>query len=79
MGKRILLFRTLLLESVYPDAKIAGELAQGVTLCGWIPASDVFLSKMRPPQLHVETLEKNERLLVSTHGGCHKNLLAIPS
>ena len=57
-GKRIHLFRTLLLDSGYPDAKIADELAQGFPLCGWLPASNIFPSKMRPPQLHVETLEK---------------------
>jgi hypothetical protein len=57
-GKRICLFRSLLLDSGYPDAKIADELAQGFPLCGWLPASDIFPSKMRPPQLHVETLDK---------------------
>ena len=55
-SKRLCLFRRLLDESGYPDSKIATELSQGFPLCGWLPESGVFPSKLRPPELHQETL-----------------------
>eukprot|EP00435_Cladocopium_sp_Y103_P074393 s19_g48.t1 len=57
-GKRITLFRKLLEECDYPDSKIAAELASGFPLCGMLPASGVFPPLLRPPDLHVDTLEK---------------------
>ena len=57
-GKRLCLFQKLLVESGYPDSKVADEMAAGFPLCGWLPTSDVFPSKLRPPVLHMDTLEK---------------------
>ena len=57
-GKRLCLFRKLLVDSCYPDAKVADEMAAGFPLCGWLPQSDVFPAKLRPPVLHMDTLEK---------------------
>ena len=56
-GKRLCLFGKLLEECDYPDAKIALEMSEGFPLCGWLPQSDVFPLKLRPPELHVGTLE----------------------
>ena len=55
-GKRLLLFQKLLKDAEYPDEKISQEMQQGFPLCGWLPASGVFPPKLRPPELHVETL-----------------------
>ena len=44
-GKRLCLFRKLLLDSEYPDAKIADEMALGFPLCGWLPSSEVSLQR----------------------------------
>eukprot|EP00435_Cladocopium_sp_Y103_P042438 s2135_g11.t1 len=57
-GKRIVLFQRLLEECNYPDSKIAGEMANGFPLCGMLPASGVFPPMLRPPDLHVDTLER---------------------
>jgi hypothetical protein len=57
-GKRLCLFRKLLVDSSYPDSKVADEMAAGFPLCGWLPTSNVFPSKLRPPVLHMDTLEK---------------------
>ena len=56
-GKRLCLFNELLKECGYPDTKIAREMGEGFPLCGWLPQSDVFPLKLRPPELHVGTLE----------------------
>ena len=39
-------------------AKIADEIVLGFPLCGWLPSSGVFPPKLRPPDIHVETLMK---------------------
>lgn len=54
--RRLCLFRKLLLDSEHPDAKIADKMALGFPLCGWLPSSEVFPPKMRPPVLHVDAL-----------------------
>ena len=55
-GKRLCLFRHLLAECGYPDEKVATEMSVGFPLCGWLPESGVFPEKLRPPDLHVDTL-----------------------
>ena len=57
-GKRLCLFKRLLEECEYPDAKIADELTRGFPLCGWLPSSEVFPPKLRPPDIHLDTLAK---------------------
>ena len=50
-SKRIAVFKKLLCDMDYPDAKIADELACGFPLCGWLPASNVFPSRVRAEHL----------------------------
>ena len=49
-GKRTVLFKQLLEEIAYPDAKVAIEMTCGFPLCGWLPASDVFPVRVRAPE-----------------------------
>eukprot|EP00435_Cladocopium_sp_Y103_P075157 s92_g54.t1 len=56
--KRLRIFRKLLDDIQYTDAKIAGEMVQGFPLCGWLPMSGVFPAQLRPPDLHVDTLQR---------------------
>ena len=49
-SKRAVLFKQLLDEISYPDAKVAAEMCQGFPLCGWLPASDVFPVRVRAPE-----------------------------
>ena len=57
-GKRFELMR-LSLEAVgYPDSAIAQEASNGLPLVGWMNPSGLFASKMRPPELHVDSLIK---------------------
>ena len=57
-GKCLCLFKRLLDDCEYPDAKIADELTRGFPLCGWLPSSEVFPPKLRPPDIHMDTLAK---------------------
>ena len=57
-NKRVVLFKQLMDEIQYPDAKLADELAQGFPLCGWLPASGVFPVRVRPPEIHEDFLWK---------------------
>ena len=50
-GKRTVLFKQLLEEISYPDAKVATEMTRGFPVCGWLPASDVFPVRVRAPEV----------------------------
>ena len=61
-GKRLGLFKRLLLDCDYPDAKVADEMALGFPLCGWLPS-------LRPPDIHVSrNLDEDERLFLCSDG-----------
>eukprot|EP00435_Cladocopium_sp_Y103_P021857 s2092_g5.t1 len=74
--KRIVLFKRLLEEISYPDVKIADEMAAGFPLCGWMPASGVFPTRIRPPEIPESFLRKMARsfsarsLAVTKSSGC---------
>eukprot|EP00435_Cladocopium_sp_Y103_P073752 s20_g45.t1 len=57
-NKRLRLFGRVLELCGYPDSKIATEMAQGFPLCGMLPRSEVFPPLLRPPDLHVDTLQR---------------------
>ena len=57
-SKKVVLFQRLLDDMEYPDSKIALEMRQGFPLSGWLPASGVFPTRLRPPEIHVELLFK---------------------
>ena len=50
-GKRIAVFKKLLLDIEHPDSKIADEMAEGFPLCGWLPSSGAFPTKLRAPEI----------------------------
>lgn len=50
-GKRTVLFGELLKMMDYPDMKIAEEMEKGFPLCGWLPTSGIFPSRIRPPEI----------------------------
>ena len=60
-GKRVVLFKHLLESMSYPDSKIADEMAAGFPLSGWLPASGVFPTRVRAPELHETFLRKMSR------------------
>jgi len=57
-SKRVMLFQRLLDDMEYPDSKVALEMRQGFPLSGWLPASEVFPTRLRPPEIHIEHLFK---------------------
>eukprot|EP00435_Cladocopium_sp_Y103_P036446 s2670_g9.t1 len=56
-GKRFELMRCALDAVGYPDSCIAAEASAGLPLVGWMKQSGMFGSNLRPPELHVDSLE----------------------
>ena len=77
--KRIALFKKLLVDMDYPDFKIADEMAEGFPLCGWLPSSNVFPSRVRVPEVHEVYLRKLAKsltartLAATTSCGCRES------
>ena len=63
--KRIALFKKLLVDLEYPDFKVADEMTEGFPLCGWLPASNVFPSRVRVPEIHEGYLRKLAKSLTA--------------
>ena len=55
-GKRLLLFKELLLEAGSEDVNLVDDICQGFDLTGKLPASHHFNTKYRPAALPVEAL-----------------------
>ena len=64
-GKRIAVFKKLLMDIEHPDTKIADEMAGGFPLCGWLPSSGAFPSKLRAPEIPENFLWKMARSISS--------------
>ena len=56
-GKRILLWKEILEDLGYADAKIMDEVIQGFPMTGWAKESGVFQPDVRPPELTVKQLK----------------------
>lgn len=56
-NKKMILFKRLLEQVGYDDAKIADEMTRGFPLNGWLPESRVFPPRLRLPQIHPESFE----------------------
>ena len=56
-GKRILLWKEVLEQLGYPDAKIMDEVVKGFPLTGWAEQSGVFMPDVRPPEMDVMQLK----------------------
>eukprot|EP00435_Cladocopium_sp_Y103_P004054 s4006_g1.t1 len=55
-GKKFELMRRALDVVGYPDSSIASEASEGLPLVGWMKASGMFATNLRPPELHVDSL-----------------------
>lgn len=56
-GKRLLLFKEILDDLNYPDSKVALEIANGFTLHGWMPESNVFPRETKRPEYDLRTVQ----------------------
>ena len=56
-GKKLLLFREILLDLGYVDAKVVDDVISGFSLAGWGPESNVFEKHVRKPAFNVAQLE----------------------
>ena len=55
-GKRLLLWEEILLDLGFEDHAVIDDAVAGFKLSGWLPKSDLFPTRVKPPQYSVETL-----------------------
>ena len=55
-GKRLLLWKEILLDLGFEDPAVIDDAIRGFKLSGWLPKSDLFPTRVKPPQYSVETL-----------------------
>lgn len=55
-GKRLLLWKELLVEFGYPDKAIVDDIVSGFKLTGWAESTGVFKPCVRPPKYTVDHL-----------------------
>ena len=55
-GKRLLLWKEILVDLEYPDASVVDDMISGFALTGWAPTTGVFRSDVRRPSLSVKQL-----------------------
>ena len=57
-NKKLLLFKHLLEQTKYDDAKIADEMMTGFPLNGWLPESGVFPPRLKVPEIHPDAFDE---------------------
>ena len=62
-GKRLLLLKQLLTDSLYPDVSIVDEIIAGVDIVGTTPNSGIFEKKLRPATLNQKELKNNSEII----------------
>ena len=55
-GKRLLLWKEILLDLGYPDASVVDDMVSGFALTGWAPTTGIFRPDVRKPSLSVKQL-----------------------
>jgi hypothetical protein len=55
--KKLLLWKEILLDLGYPDAKVVDEICNGFPLTGWAQQSNVFQTRVKPPENSLEQLQ----------------------
>ena len=55
--KRLLLFKEILVDLDYPDAKVVDDICTGFSMMGWAPRTGVFDRDVRPPEFGFEHLK----------------------
>ena len=56
-GKRLLLWKEILVDLNYPDAAVIDEAIQGFSLTGWAKPTGVFRADVRPPNQTLDQLK----------------------
>ena len=56
-GKRLLLWKEMIVEYDLPDKGLIDDMMVGFPLSGWLPKSEAFPSHVRRPEFSVETLK----------------------
>ena len=72
-GKRLLLWREILVDLEYPDVAVIDDICSGFKLTGWAPSTGVFRPDVRRPSLGVQQLISmskglNASVVNSLHG-----------
>ena len=55
-GKRLLLWREILVDLQYPDVAVIDDMCSGFKLTGWAPSTGVFRPNVRRPSLGIQQL-----------------------
>ena len=58
VGKRLLLFKEILVDLQYPDTTLVDEICAGFKLSGWLPKSNVFPAALKRPSHSMESVKK---------------------
>ena len=56
-GKRLLLWKEILVDLKYPDAAVIDEAIHGFSLTGWSKPTEVFRTDVRPPNQTLDQLK----------------------
>ena len=56
-GKKLLLFREILLDFGYPDESLVQNIIEGFALTGWAEPSNFFRPHVRPPSIDLKQLD----------------------
>ena len=56
-GKRLLLFREMLLALDYPDQTLVDAISRGFQLSGWLPKSNVFPTTLKRPSRSMDAVQ----------------------
>ena len=56
-GKRLLLFKEMLLALDYPDKTLVDEIGRGFQLSGWLPKSNIFPTALKRPARSMEAVQ----------------------
>ena len=72
-GKRLLLWREILVDLQYPDVAVIDDMCSGFKLTGWAPSTGVFRPNVRRPSLGIQQLINmskglNASVVNSLHG-----------
>ena len=58
MGKRLLLWKEILIDLAYSDVAVIDDVVKGFALTGWAPQTGVFHKHVRKPSLTTQELRK---------------------
>ena len=62
-GKRLLLFKEMLLALDYPDKTLVDEISNGFQLSGWLPKSNIFPTALKRPARSMDAVQSMAKRL----------------